>query len=103
MEKKRFNMNVKGIKCDACDYKDMTVPREDYPHWLNKPCPKCGANLLTEADFNTLKRLEKVTNFMNWLFPMKKNEPTSEPVRFYGTANGTGKIEFSSEPTSEDN
>ena len=40
-----------GIKCDNpnCDYKDMSV------RYLNKPCPKCGQNLLTKHDYNVAK------------------------------------------------
>lgn len=44
---------VRGIKCDnsTCGFKDDTVKFEEYEQWLNKPCPKCGANLLTEEDY----------------------------------------------------
>lgn len=36
--------HIQGIKCDNkdCDFKDMSVSYEDYPKWINKPCPKCG-------------------------------------------------------------
>ena len=33
----------------------MSVRFEDYPAYLNKPCPKCGQNLLTEHDYNVAK------------------------------------------------
>ena len=50
---KAAELIVKGIKCDnpKCDFVDMSVKFEDYKDWVNKPCPKCGANLLTEIDF----------------------------------------------------
>jgi len=53
---------VKGIKCDTvlCDYVDMEVPFTDYPQWLNRPCPKCGANLLTQADFDAVISLVRI-------------------------------------------
>lgn len=54
---KALEFNVSGIKCDHCDYKDESVKVEDYKDWLNKPCPKCGANLLTEADYNNVQYL----------------------------------------------
>ncbi len=49
-ENKFAHMNITGIKCDAigCDYNNDDVRYEDYREWLNKPCPKCGANLLTQ-------------------------------------------------------
>lgn len=42
-----------GIVCDneSCDYEAMGVTFEQYPEWVNKPCPKCGDNLLTEEDY----------------------------------------------------
>ena len=61
------NLKINGIKCDApgCDYKDDTVRVEDYKLWLNKSCPKCGANLLTQADYDVVQGVIKVTNFLN--------------------------------------
>ena len=47
----RIIFGVYGIKCDACDYNDMSVPYDDYPSYINKPCPVCGENLLTEKDY----------------------------------------------------
>lgn len=48
-----------GIKCDnpKCDYSDESVKMEDYDQWLNKPCPKCGENLLNEEDYFMVKTL----------------------------------------------
>jgi hypothetical protein len=43
----RIDYGVYGIKCDSCDYSDMNVPYEDYPQYVDKPCPECGALLLT--------------------------------------------------------
>lgn len=45
-----LRIQIRGIKCDNpnCDFSDMTVKYEDYDKWLNKPCPKCGHNLLTK-------------------------------------------------------
>ena len=44
----RINFGAHGIKCDACEYSDMSVPYEDYPMYIGKPCPVCCAPLLTE-------------------------------------------------------
>lgn len=50
MEQKQNELEISGIKCDnpSCDYSDMSVKFEDYKDWLNKPCPLCGENLLTQ-------------------------------------------------------
>ena len=54
---------VKGIKCDkpGCGFIDETVSWEDVEkvgrEWVDKPCPKCGSNLLTQVDFDSTKRL----------------------------------------------
>ena len=55
-------MKITGIKCDNinCDYEDNTVIVEQYESYLNKPCPKCKSNLLTEADLRTVKVLMAV-------------------------------------------
>lgn len=54
---KAVELSCYGIKCDnpKCDYKDMSVRFEDYPKYVNKPCPKCGQNLLTKHDYNVAK------------------------------------------------
>lgn len=43
-----------GIKCDntKCDFIDKTVTLKDLDKWFDKPCPKCGTNLLPKDDFN---------------------------------------------------
>jgi len=56
-----IELDIHGIKCDNsnCDYSDMSVPVSDYENWINKPCPKCGENLMTQTDFDeTIKWLE---------------------------------------------
>ena len=42
--------NMGGIKCDnpLCDYVNKDVHITDYIDYINKPCPCCGENLLTE-------------------------------------------------------
>ena len=61
-----------GIKCDTagCGWHDDSVL--DYPNWLNRPCPNCGGNLLTEKDFAAVENmklaLSKINRWCNkWL------------------------------------
>lgn len=56
-----------GIVCDnpKCDYEDTTVTDDNYHEYVNKPCPKCGENLLTEEDYQTAKNLIAVIDAIN--------------------------------------
>jgi len=59
------------IKCDSCDYR-APITREDADVWLNKPCPACGANLLTEADLNAMKLTLSGVDLINLIYgPVK--------------------------------
>lgn len=69
-------LTISGIKCDYCDYRDDSVEFSDYPKWLDKPCPHCGHNLLTETDYyrclktyNIVDKYNKVINVLKWLNP----------------------------------
>ena len=61
---------ISGIQCDnqTCDYHDDDVKHSDYGSWLNKPCPKCGDNLLTEVDMHALKVIIAATDAVNDMF-----------------------------------
>lgn len=94
---KAIEFNIKGIKCDNpdCDFRDETVKFEDYPLWLNRPCPKCGWNLLTQADLDATKALIKLVNIINWItkpfmFILKK----TKRIKVFAEMNGTGKVKF---------
>lgn len=58
-------LKINGLKCDAegCDFKD----EDAYPdeRSLNRPCPKCGANLLTEADLANVRLLQYIAHSVN--------------------------------------
>jgi len=64
---KAVEQTIKGIKCDdpGCNYSDMTVSSDDYLDWLNKPCPNCGANLLTQADYDLVQVITGITDTIN--------------------------------------
>jgi hypothetical protein len=85
-----------GIKCDnpSCDFVDMDVSIEDYKDWLNKPCPKCGSNLLTESDYNTVQMLCEIVNAVNE-HPMPNMEEQDEKmVAMTFHMDGTGKMDI---------
>lgn len=61
--------NIGELHCDApgCGY----VSPEALP-WgeglIGLPCPKCGANLLTRADYSRTERMMRVVDFLNRIF-----------------------------------
>ncbi len=59
--------NITGLKCDAagCDYENDEARFEDYERYLNAPCPKCSANLLTEADLAAVKAIMSGADWLN--------------------------------------
>jgi len=64
------------IKCDNpnCDYMNDSVNFNNLEDFLNKSCPKCGENLLTEKNLNLSKILIFVLNELEeMLVELKKN------------------------------
>jgi len=64
---KNIEIEETGLKCDNpnCDWENESVKMEDYKEWLNKPCPKCGQNVLTEEDYNNAQMLHLMAEFIN--------------------------------------
>ena len=61
----KAKLEISGIKCDSCDYKDSSVQMSDYHNWLNKHCPICGTNLLTESDYEMINKLSLLVASQN--------------------------------------
>ena len=76
-ENSNLEYTITGIKCDNCDWSDMSFTWDDLEQikkdWLNKPCPKCGSNLLTKKDF------DEVANMTNAV--EKTNQLTEEEIQ----------------------
>lgn len=89
-----------GIKCDndKCGWKDMSVKQEEYPDWIDKPCPCCGENLLTrecyEEGLLQLEATENLNNFLNSLFPdeLKEKLIKTDYYKAKGTIDRNGHI-----------
>jgi len=90
--KNALEINIGGIKCDNpnCDFMDMSVKVEDYDKWLNKPCPKCGENLLTDDDYRNVQFLLAMEKIANEIYP--KIEDDESIVKATIDMNGTGNI-----------
>jgi DNA-directed RNA polymerase subunit RPC12/RpoP len=86
-----------GLKCDfaGCGWADMTIPRTAYPAYRNAACPNCGSNILTDADWRALRRLERVVAFINAAFFWLKPKPGAAEVVNVVTFDGTGKVTVS--------
>jgi len=53
------------LKCDSCDYIDSDIDNNNLESYINKPCPKCGENLLTQDDYDQQNLLLGVIGLMN--------------------------------------
>jgi hypothetical protein len=78
-------VNVKYIQCDAsgCDYITHDgVSNDTLVNWLNRPCPDCGENLLTDADYKEFDNHLKLAKFFNAVVdkvaPMSEEELTGQ-------------------------
>ncbi|MCK5612193.1 hypothetical protein KAR91_60535 [Candidatus Pacearchaeota archaeon] len=91
-----MEIKIEGLKCDAkgCSYEDNNVKVEDYESYLNKPCPVCGANLLTEQDLATVKKLMKLANnpLLKALEDHIEKTTDEEKKTLKVDMNGTGQI-----------
>lgn len=94
MQQQNIEFNIEGIKCDnpTCDYKDMSVDYTDYPNWVNKPCPKCGENLLTEADYKLVKDFIDVAELINAMQLPKDDKVVTARINMDGTGTWTYDI-----------
>ena len=80
-------MEFKDIKCDnaKCDHYEE-VDFEDYPKYVNKPCPKCGDNLLTREDYNKcLIMLKHYYNLKKFFYPLRWFNPFFYYDMIFGT------------------
>ena len=57
------------IKCDVpeCDWREGGVKPIEADSWLDKPCPKCGANLMTAEDLKRMKDVITMSDVLSEL------------------------------------
>jgi hypothetical protein len=67
--KQNIQLLESGLKCDnpKCDWEDRTIPHSDYEKCIDKPCPKCGENILTKEDYSNAKLFHSVVDLVNSL------------------------------------
>ena len=61
---KALHIECGGIVCDnpKCSYENKDARLHEYKQYLNKPCPKCGENLLTQENMDTISYLIDLSN-----------------------------------------
>jgi hypothetical protein len=89
--KKALAMEIVGIKCDVegCDYEDDEVRFGDIK--VGDPCPKCGANLLTQADMDSIVAMQEVADLINEMYPDVTGE---KHVSFEVKMDGSGTMDI---------
>ena len=102
-----MDLGIEGIKCDAegCDYEDMSIAWGTTPEeilavndeYLNKPCPKCGASLLTPEDHAVIKMmvetLPTITDLEDALIEeLGEDHPMNQKVKADVKMDGSGKV-----------
>ena len=65
--KEQINIENHGLKCDepTCDYVYAFVEGDTYEKYVNAPCPKCGSNLLTQEDCDTMMEVLALIEMAN--------------------------------------
>lgn len=88
-----------GIKCDAegCAWRDASVTLAEYKDWLNRPCPSCGANLLTAADLSAVELIHATVKWANTMSGPIDSDGQIERVLVKLRMNGTGTVEIDEE------
>jgi hypothetical protein len=94
--KDALELRIHGIKCDVCDYREERngdkLTLEDCKQYLNKPCPKCGANLLTREDYDSIAAFMGGMNALNKILPPVDDNMQREVSNV--EMNGTGDMKF---------
>lgn len=103
-------IDVEGLMCDNknCDYKDEAIPYEEYENHVNKGCPKCGENLLTQFDYDFVenaveeaKLIAHITNMeaMTVGNPVEKEPVETECGKVYIELRGDDSVTLHTKPT----
>lgn len=98
MSQPQVQIIIRGLKCDAagCNFFDASAAPDERS--LNRPCPLCGANLLTESDLAAVRLLQYAGHMLN--VELGPSEIPGLPIEIPIRMDGTGTIEFL-EPTKE--
>lgn len=92
-------LKFNGLKCDHCDWEDKNIPYEEFESWVEKPCPQCGAHVLTQEDYTQVKELvEVITGAIEKVKAMSPEELAELEANAPATPVNLASIGFSLEP-----
>ena len=46
-----MHIEISGLKCDNCNFRDDDVKFSEYKDSVGRACPECGESLLTQEDY----------------------------------------------------
>lgn len=99
-----LELHSTGLKCDnpKCDWSDETISIDDWQHWINAKCPKCGENVLTLDDYNNAMVVMASAKLVN-MFSIEDLEEISkgtdiEAFKEKLKQDGTEGVELLNEP-----
>ena len=71
-----MEVNITGLKCDHCDYRDDSIPFEKYKENIGRLCPKCRHSILSQKEYDDCLKiyegvsiLNKIGNTLKWVNP----------------------------------
>lgn len=94
-------IKIHGLKCDAvgCDFSDENAAPDETS--LNRPCPKCGANLLTEADLANVRLLQYIAHSVNAEMGPSQDGCKRETIRCVMDGTGAMKLQHEDNPDAD--
>ena len=92
---KVINIKTSKIYCDAegCDYVSEPVDSLTAMQYVDKPCPKCGNNLLTMADYGIMKRFLDLVETLNEMLTIAAEDRQVPKIKIDATAKD-GRLEI---------
>ena len=60
-----MDIEIKGLKCDNCNYREDDVKFSEYKQNIGRNCPICGTILLTKEEYNNCLMLYKRIELIN--------------------------------------
>lgn len=93
-------MHEQYLKCDEPDCNHREVVENITENLVGKPCPLCGANLLTQEDHDAFHALSDLVQAVLAVMP-KPAEDTGMGYLNYGVHDGA--VTMNTKPVEEDN
>ena len=87
-------VNGGGLKCDTegCDWSDPDISMANYASYVDYACPKCGASVLTQDDYDALQQVLTLIHEVNAIAELL---PTDKLIEVMGVDPDLAKLEAS--------